>query len=219
MEQKSDRQERGTLTLLAIDTSSDFVSVGIGSNGEVLSQTIFQKRRSSEELLGEIDKIRRSCPDYFEQLDGVAVAIGPGSFTGVRIGLSLAHGLAYGLKIPIYGISSTLASLFLSPLSPGQQVGMVRARAGEVFCSRFEVIEDDSGRFVISEGDPIQTVPGNIEELVLVPGLLRACELVKSFHGSALHFRRVQAGDPISPLYGKPVQARTLQQRGLSKQN
>ena len=99
------------MNLLAIDTSTSYESIAVSRDGHILADvTIDGKRTHSERLLPTIEDILGQTGMKLEELTGVAVSIGPGSFTGLRIGLSTAKGLCFGLKVPLY-VSSTLKSL------------------------------------------------------------------------------------------------------------
>lgn len=94
-------------TILNIETSTNVCSVAITNNGMVLEHFEDDKGQNHAALLsGYIQK----CLDYIAEreikLEAIAVSIGPGSYTGLRIGLSEAKGLAYALNIPLIGIDT-----------------------------------------------------------------------------------------------------------------
>jgi tRNA threonylcarbamoyladenosine biosynthesis protein TsaB len=100
--------------LLALDTSTSTASVALFDGERVLSEsTWLAGREHSTRLLVEVeialDRVGRSV----EQLTGLVVARGPGSFTGVRVAISVAKGMAAGLSIPAWGVS-TLEALALA---------------------------------------------------------------------------------------------------------
>jgi tRNA threonylcarbamoyladenosine biosynthesis protein TsaB len=97
--------------LLAIDTATRRASVAIGNGRGAPSaaRTWLAGYRHGEELLTVLDGLLGQAGVALADLSAVAVGTGPGAFTGLRVGLATAKGLAYGLDIPILGISTTAA--------------------------------------------------------------------------------------------------------------
>ncbi len=94
--------------ILALDTSTDTASIalykrGVGIVGE---QTWVSGRQQTIQLLPNIQRLMTLLDATTRDLEGVAVATGPGSFSGVRIGISTAKSLAYSLEVPLWGIPS-----------------------------------------------------------------------------------------------------------------
>lgn len=87
--------------ILGIDTSKPETVIGI--NGQVVSW--ISKHNQSKELLPRIDKLLNSKKILKAKIKGVVVNLGPGSFTGLRIGVTVANGFGFGLKIPVLGMS------------------------------------------------------------------------------------------------------------------
>src|SRR3979411_2930269 len=97
--------------LLALDTSTSTASVALFDGQRVLSETTWQAgREHSTRLLVEVDLASERIGRPPAELTGLVVARGPGSFTGVRVALSVAKGMAAGLSIPVWGVS-TLGAL------------------------------------------------------------------------------------------------------------
>src|SRR5437879_2494543 len=93
--------------LLALDTSTSTASVALFDGQRVLSETTWLAgREHSTRLLLEVKAAFERIGREPTELTGLAVARGPGSFTGVRVALSVAKGVAAGLRIPIWGVSS-----------------------------------------------------------------------------------------------------------------
>ncbi len=102
--------------ILGIDTSTMAGSVAIITEEGLLAElTLNAKTTHAERLLTTIDHAIHSVSLSIRDIDGIAVASGPGSFTGLRIGVTTAKGLAYSIQKPVVGISSldALASQFL----------------------------------------------------------------------------------------------------------
>ena len=93
--------------LLAIDTSSSLVSVALLMNKRhVRFREQEMERGQGEALIPMIQDLFASVPATIKDLTGVAVAVGPGSFTGVRIGIATARAIAMALDIPVYGVTN-----------------------------------------------------------------------------------------------------------------
>jgi tRNA threonylcarbamoyladenosine biosynthesis protein TsaB len=109
--------------LLAIDTSTEVAGLAL-YDGRQVSEISWQAgRNQTASLLGEIRHLLRLNHRNVEDVRAVAVAIGPGSFNGLRVGLSTAKALSYGLGIPIIGVV-TLDSVAYPHLHSG---GPIRA--------------------------------------------------------------------------------------------
>src|SRR5829696_1815679 len=94
---------------LVLDTGSPLVSVAVGRAGQVVSERSVELGRSSALLLDMIREVLEEAGVAPSELGGIAVLRGPGSFTGVRIGLATALGLHQALGTPATGISSLQA--------------------------------------------------------------------------------------------------------------
>ncbi len=146
-------------TILNIETSTEVCSVTIAKNGELL----FKKEtpeglRHSELLTVFIEELVKENNFELSQLDAVAVSKGPGSYTGLRIGVSVAKGLCYGLKIPLIAVNSLEVMGIHAAESSSEKMlfcPMIDARRMEVYTALYnaegeailpvsaEIIEED----------------------------------------------------------------------------
>lgn len=93
--------------ILCIDTSTDICSVILGNEEGVLYERVSYEGRDHSSKAGVfVDEILKKAEDKGQKLDAVAVCSGPGSYTGLRIGVSLAKGLCFGYDIPLIAIDS-----------------------------------------------------------------------------------------------------------------
>ncbi len=92
--------------LLGIDTSVERGIVCLGEKEDIMIQKRLSPHSSSQQLLPSLDILLKERGKKIRDLEGIVVILGPGSFTGLRIGLSLAKSLAFTLKIPLVGIPS-----------------------------------------------------------------------------------------------------------------
>jgi tRNA threonylcarbamoyladenosine biosynthesis protein TsaB len=160
------------MRILGIDTAGPLASVALIDDGnlaaeEVGGRTPAAGRSSSPALKGNHAEIlvsliqsvlaKSSC--RFEELAGVAVSIGPGSFTGLRIGLATVKGLAYESGLPVVGVSTLLATAACADEYQGFICSMLDARKGEVYSSLFRREGDHLIRLT---DDAIHTLQGAV---------------------------------------------------------
>ena len=113
------------MLILAFDTATDVATSALVGDGEVLGE----RASRAVTLLEDVDALLRQAGTHTRDVEALAVGVGPGSFTGVRIGLSTARGLALALGIPVAGVSTLDA---LAAGAPGA-VPVIDARRREVF--------------------------------------------------------------------------------------
>ncbi len=122
--------------LLAIDTAAPRLHLAVLVEGR-LDLSIDEIGQGHAELLfGRLQTLLERNGLHYRDLSRVAATAGPGSFTGLRIGLSAARGLGLALRIPVLGIPSLLALSLSAP--QGKPVGvLLDARRGEAYCQSF----------------------------------------------------------------------------------
>ncbi len=139
------------MLILGIDSSTKTASVGICDGDKVLASfTLNHKRTHSEKLLEMIDMALKVAQLDISDIDAFAVTRGPGSFTGLRIGLATVKGLCHALKKPCYSVS-TLDALYENVNQGADNIlyaPLMDARRGEVYCCAYlngkKVIEDSA---------------------------------------------------------------------------
>lgn len=128
------------MLILGIDTSTKLCSVALydtekGILGEL---NITVPKNHSNVILPMIDQLFLFTEKTIEDVERIAVGIGPGSFTGIRVGMAIAKGLAIGKKIPIVGVSG-LDALADSVREKGRVFALLDARKSRVYYRIFEV--------------------------------------------------------------------------------
>lgn len=94
-------------TILHIETSTDVCSVALSEDGKCLCQEVDAHGRSHEQVLaGFVDSVLSFADSHAMPIDAVALSSGPGSYTGLRIGASMAKGVCYGMDIPLVSVST-----------------------------------------------------------------------------------------------------------------
>ena len=107
--------------ILAFDTATTIAVVALGTaDGELLGSSAWTAGyRHGEELLARVDAVLAEAGVRLAELGAIAVGTGPGAFTGLRVGLATAKGLAHGLAVPIVGIPTASALLAAVTDDPG----------------------------------------------------------------------------------------------------
>ena len=113
------------MLILAFDTATDVATSALVDDGEVLGERVSR----AQTLLEDVDALLRQGGAGPRSVDALAVGIGPGSFTGVRVGLATARGLSLALGVPVAGVSTLNA---LAAGAPGA-TPVIDARRREVF--------------------------------------------------------------------------------------
>ncbi len=121
--------------ILGLDTSSLRASVALLRDGALLSHLKHEElNRHSERLKGMLETLLDDTGVKLEELSAIAVGVGPGSFTGLRVGLAFAEGLALGLGIPLLGVDSMRAMAAMAEATSVKRVWCaIDARRNEVF--------------------------------------------------------------------------------------
>ncbi|MCJ7656162.1 MAG: tRNA (adenosine(37)-N6)-threonylcarbamoyltransferase complex dimerization subunit type 1 TsaB [Candidatus Atribacteria bacterium] len=102
------------MKILGIDTSTKFCNLGLIEDEDILIECTINglKKKHSSILVPAIKNLLKTIDLKIEEINGIAVSIGPGSFTGLRIGLSVAKGLCYARSLPLLGIPTLDAMAF-----------------------------------------------------------------------------------------------------------
>lgn len=129
------------MKILAIESSARTASVAVYQNGGIKAEC-FQNcgLTHSRTLMPMIEDMLKNCNLTIKDIDRIAVARGPGSFTGIRIGVAVAKGLAWGAKIPCCGVSTLEAMAWrISYAKPDEVIcAVMDARRKEVYNALFE---------------------------------------------------------------------------------
>jgi len=92
-------------TILAFDTSAAHCAAALLSNGDIITRVELMTKGQGERLMVLLGEVLADAGTTWADLDAIAVGIGPGNFTGIRISVSAARGLALGLDVPAIGVS------------------------------------------------------------------------------------------------------------------
>ncbi|MFT3696117.1 MAG: tRNA (adenosine(37)-N6)-threonylcarbamoyltransferase complex dimerization subunit type 1 TsaB [Kofleriaceae bacterium] len=132
------------MIVLGIDTATRFASVAIVDDDRVIAETRGDDRAHGSDLLVLIDAVTKSAGLGPKSFDAVAIGAGPGSFTGLRIGMATAKGIAFAAKCPLWTVSSLAAlaydELVARPLAT--VCAVLDARKGEVYYGAYRRDDD-----------------------------------------------------------------------------
>lgn len=148
------------MKLLAVDTATDACSAALWQDGECAERFALAPREHTRRLLPMVDELLAEAGLRLTGLDAIAFGRGPGSFTGLRIAVGVAQGLALGADLPVVAVSDLAALAHAGWRETGEShwLACLDARMGEVY----------AGRFIVESA---QAVP-QAEEVVVAPALL-----------------------------------------------
>lgn len=161
------------MNILAMDTSAKTTSVSISADEQILAEfSVVTRRTHSQTLMPMLEAAALSCDMPLEAIDLYAVSNGPGSFTGLRIGIGAVKGLAMGAQKPCIGIS-TLEALAQNLFGiQGIICAVMDARCNQVYTASFTMKCGELSRVTADEACSIDTLQkvlrGYIEPITLV---------------------------------------------------
>jgi tRNA threonylcarbamoyladenosine biosynthesis protein TsaB len=185
------------MIVLGMDTSTLVASVALVENGRVVAEMRGDKGARGSDLLLMIDAVCVGAAIGAHDLDAIAIGAGPGSFTGLRIGMATAKGIAFAAKCPLWAVSS-LAALAHEELEGAQTatvVAILDARRGEVYAG---IYHRDGDRTVLV-GDERVMPPAELG--AFMPPNARvtgdALDVIASF---PVHTERTPSGVAVAQL-------------------
>jgi tRNA threonylcarbamoyladenosine biosynthesis protein TsaB len=216
------------MKVLALDTVTEACSVALWTEEGAFARFKEMGRGHAEEVLEMVDAVLQEAGLTLSALDGIAAGVGPGAFTGVRISVSAAQGLAFGADLPVVPVTS-LEALAWQVLRDGidQAVACLDARMGEVYWAAYRA---DRERGVTSVAAPTVGPAASVvvpfqgtfngvgrgfdayPELNMLPGLVlrtgasRALPHARDI--ARLGALRLAAGEGIDPAELTPVYVR-----------
>ncbi|MEM6561437.1 MAG: tRNA (adenosine(37)-N6)-threonylcarbamoyltransferase complex dimerization subunit type 1 TsaB, partial [Planctomycetota bacterium] len=186
------------MKLLALETSTRQGSIALWDGGVVAECAYAAGFRQATSLVGSVDGLCREAGWAATDLDRVAVSIGPGSFTGVRVGLSVAKMLALSVGVEVVAVPSLLVTAQRS--SSASIAVALDARKGRVILGRFERVADG----VVTTAEPTIVPVGALDELPAGTALLREDTPPQAADVAALGARM----DPVDAIALVPAYVR-----------
>jgi tRNA threonylcarbamoyladenosine biosynthesis protein TsaB len=230
--------------ILALDAATEACSVSLWCDGAEIGRSSESGRSSAAQILSMIDECLAEAQLRLAALDAIAASIGPGAFTGVRISVAVAQGLAFGADLPVIPITTLEALAFQILQTEGSRaMACLDARMGEVYWGCFAA---DAVQGLRASNAPAVSPPQNVvlppdgayqgigRGFSVYPGLaaLPGMQLDAAFSQSlpqaremarlgALRFALGGAVDPalLNPLYLRDKVALTIAERAAQSQS
>lgn len=205
------------MRVLAFDTTTSACSVAVWLDGDTIG--VFHKpmlHGQAEALLPAIEKTMADCNTCYDDLDRIAVTIGPGSFTGVRVGLAAARGMGVATGLPVFGVLTTqVIATEAIGLSKASIAVAIDARRAEVYLHCFDQTGSalDDPQCLLPEmaaevlGDTAYTLVGDGAARIK-PYTSLAVDLGNPDVASAEVLARIAAALPLPEARPEPVYVR-----------
>ena len=157
--------------ILGIDTSGKNLGLAVNDKGKTIASSLTKPGLRHGEIIQKmIDGFLKEHNLCFDVLTGISVTLGPGSFTGLRIGLAAAKGYSYALGLPLTGISTLLAGSAAFSHFPKKVVVVINARQNEYYWAAFDCSDNLSKRFTPDQVGPISSLKESIDDDVVFSG-------------------------------------------------
>jgi len=227
------------MRILALETATRAGGVALLEDGRVVGQSLLDIALThSERLMAMVDRLLQDCRWSPADLGGLAVSIGPGSFTGLRVGAATAKGLALALGLPVAPVPTLDALAANLPFADAPVCPLLDARKGEVYAalyrSRGSVMERQGTYLALSPQAAAERldppvivlgdgVPACLPYLRRLGGALRVAPAAQSVPSAAVVGQLGHAmlasgggvtGDALTPLYLRPSEAELKARRG-----
>jgi len=183
------------LNILCVDTSTEACSVAVLKQNNVeqviKDRFMFAPREHTTKILPTVESVLAEAQLTIKELDVVAYGRGPGSFTGVRIGISIAQGLAFGIEKPMVGVSTlqAMAQQAYKTEEVSDVYAAIDARMGEVYYAHYQLVDGimtlQGDEVVIKPGELLASEPVVIEGAMLVGSGWKAYPELREYFNSA----------------------------------
>lgn len=231
------------MRILAFETSAKAASAALLEDGRLLGEYMQNSGQThSRTVMKMAEDLLRNCDLTAKDVDAVGCAAGPGSFTGIRIGLAAAKGFAWGRELPLVGVSTLEAMAKNAAAAEGYYCAVMDARRSQVYTALFEmedgclrrVTEDaaisleelgeklkvlEKPKFLVGDGAFLcyNTLGSSVQDLYLLPEHLR---MQRAAGVALLAWERLQSGSVPSagalvPNYLRLSQAERERQKKL----
>ena len=158
------------MLILGIETSGHTGGVALVKDGQVISEAVTGVERThSERLMPALDWTLKSSGWQYDDLCGISVSVGPGSYTGLRIGVVTAKALGFGLGIPVVGVGTLKSLAYNTAGTGGVSVSLIDARRSRVYWSAWVFEDGDDDGLCLVE-DSLETIDLVCQRLAEIEG-------------------------------------------------
>lgn len=174
------------MRILAIESSTKPVSAALVDDGCILSYTFSGiKLTHSQTLFPIIKSTLAAAKTDFSDIDAIGVATGPGSFTGLRIGIACAKGLAAPGNLKCVGVSTLLAAAYVFKGENAVICPVIDARCGQVYNALFEVCGDTVNRLCDDRAVMIEDLISELESIDKGKKIILCCDAARTVLSAA----------------------------------
>ncbi len=172
------------MNILAVDTTTSICAVGVCRGERLLAETIVDCGRThTERLVMTVDWVLSETSLSLDDLDALAVTVGPGSFTGLRVGVAAMKGLALGKRLPLVPVPTLDAMTRLGAFHDGCVCPVLDAKMGEVFGAVYRFAEGKRTKATEDLVVPVEQLLEHVEDTTTFLG-----------DGTAVYGDRIRAG-------------------------
>lgn len=171
------------MKVLAIDTSNQVLGIALLEEGKVIGEYITNlKKNHSIRVMPAIQHLLQDCDTLPKELEKIVVAKGPGSYTGVRIGVTIAKSLAWSLKIPLVGVSSLALMTGVGRYFDGYLSPLFDARRGQLYTglyryheNKLETVKNDCNILAVNWAEELKRLNKKYYLLVRMLHFINQC--------------------------------------------
>ncbi|MFI1681060.1 MULTISPECIES: tRNA (adenosine(37)-N6)-threonylcarbamoyltransferase complex dimerization subunit type 1 TsaB [unclassified Streptomyces] len=200
------------MLLLALDTATPAVTVALHDGSSVVSESSqVDARRHGELLLPAVDRVLAEAGLKLDAVTGIVVGVGPGPYTGLRVGLMTADTFGLALGVPVHGVCTLDGLAYASGIETGPFVVATDARRKEVYWARYDDVRTRAGEPAVDRpadiAAEVEGVPAVGAGALLYPDTFpdaRAPEHVSAAALASLAAEKLAAGEELlepRPLY------------------
>jgi tRNA threonylcarbamoyladenosine biosynthesis protein TsaB len=192
------------MRILSVDTATASCSVGVLDAGRLMAEATSEKKQThSKHLMKMIDTVVQLAGIRMDEVDLFAATIGPGSFTGIRIGISTVQGFAAALSKPVVGVSSLEALAHQAGSCSYLICPLLDARKGEVYAALYQFEKNGLRRIIEEHVSPLEKILYRIDGPCLFVG--NGAQAYEKLIGKRLGAHAMFAGPALGKIRAETV--------------